>query len=96
MLNKDNIEKKEKENLRKREWRARQKAIADSSYVPTPIEEAKKYLESIDEPQVAAAYDHPDFGKKLTQDDRRVITNFVYYLKNKRRSQQNGEAQRAD
>jgi hypothetical protein len=50
MSNKDDIDKKEKENLRKREWRAKQKAIADDAYLPTPIEEAKKYLESIDDP----------------------------------------------
>ena len=30
MLNKDNIDKKEKKNQRKREWRAKQKAIADA------------------------------------------------------------------
>ena len=93
MLNKDNIDKKEKENQRKREWRAKQKAIADASYVPTPIEEAKKYLESIDDPQVASVYDHPDLGQKLTQEDRRIITNFVYHLKIKRKSQQSSEAQ---
>jgi hypothetical protein len=70
--------------------------MAEESYVPTPIEEAKKYLESIDDPQVAAVYDHPDLSNKLTQEDRRVITNFVYHLKSKRKSQQNSEAQRTE
>jgi hypothetical protein len=74
----------------------KQKAMAEDLYVPTPIEEAKKYLESIDDPQVPAVYDHPDLRNKLTQEDRQVITNFVYHLKSKRKSQQNSEVQRTE
>ena len=45
------------------------------------------YLESLDDPQVATAYSHPEIGKKLTQEDKRILTNFVYHLKNKRKVQ---------
>ena len=41
MQEKDDIEKKQKEAQRKREYRAKVKAIADDSYVPTAIEEGR-------------------------------------------------------
>ena len=87
MQENDDIEKKQKEAQRKREYRAKVKAIADDSYVPTAIEEAKMYLESMEDPIAIAAFEHPELGKKLTQDDRRTLTNYVYHLKSKRKSQ---------
>ena len=87
MNTQDDKEKTVRDNERKREWRSKKAAIADGSYVYQPIEEAKMYLESLDDPQVATAYSHPEIGKKLTHEDKRILTNFAYHLKNKRKTQ---------
>ena len=47
---------REKERLRKANDRAKKRAIEDGSYVFTPIEKAKKYLEEMAEPTLEDLY----------------------------------------
>jgi hypothetical protein len=77
-------DKKEHERKRKEAWRAKQAAIKDGSYQATPIEQAKSFLEMLEDPEVDAVYNDPLIGALIKQEDRRVLSNFVYHLKSRR------------
>ena len=88
--------KKDRERDRKAEWRAKQHAIREGTFKPSPVEQAKTFLESMEEPEVKAAFDDPDLGPSLRQEDRRVLTNFVYHLKARRRKDGEEELKRTE
>jgi hypothetical protein len=55
-------DRREAERLRKADYRSRAKSISNGTYIPTPIELAKKLLEGMDEPEVAAAFNDAEIG----------------------------------
>ncbi len=42
-------------------------------------------LETMDEPDVAAAFNDDAIGPQLKPDDRKTLLNFAYYLKARKR-----------
>ena len=56
---KEQEEKRGHERKRKEAWRAKQAAIKDGTYQATPIEQAKAFLELMEQPDVDAAYNDP-------------------------------------
>ncbi len=50
MSDKDAADRKQRDAQRKREYRAKQSAIAGGTYKPSAIDEAKQYLDSMDDP----------------------------------------------
>jgi hypothetical protein len=89
-------QRREHERQRKADWRAKQSAIREGTYKPTPLETAKTYLEGMDDPEVAAVFQDPELGKVLKPDDRKALTNFVYQLKLKRRKDGEEETKRQE
>ena len=48
--------KRDADRQRKAEWRDRQRKVKDNTYEPTPIEQAKQFLELMQDPDVNAAF----------------------------------------
>jgi hypothetical protein len=88
--------KKEAERVRKATYRAKQKSISNGTYVPTPVELAKQMLETMEEPDVAAAFNDEEIGPQLKPDDRKTLLNFAYYLKARKRKEIDEEAKRVE
>ena len=88
--------KREAERIRKAQQRTKNRLIADGTYVPTALELAKQLLETMDEPDVAAAYSDEKIGPLLQQEDKKTLHNFAYYLKTRRRKDYEEEAKRID
>jgi hypothetical protein len=70
--------KKEYERKKKADWRAKQKAISEGKYSATPIEQAKRLLEQMKDPDIAALYEDEELGLNLKHEDKRPLQNFVY------------------
>ena len=84
--------KRAAERIRKAQYRVKQKLISDGKYVTTAIELAKELLDSMDEPDVAAAFTDPKIGEQLKPDDKKALHNFAYHLKARRRKEKEEEA----
>ena len=52
----DSEQKREHERQQKADWRAKQSAIREGTYKPSPLEMAKTFLEKMDDPEVGAAF----------------------------------------
>ena len=59
--------------------------MREGTYKPTPIESAKTSLEKMGDPEVGAAYWDAELGKQLKPENRKILANFVYHLKMRRR-----------
>jgi hypothetical protein len=65
--------KKEAERLRKAGYRARVRSITNGTYTATPIELAKRLLEGMDDPEVAAAFQDDEIGSLLKPEDKKTL-----------------------
>jgi hypothetical protein len=50
----------------------------------------------MDDPQLAAVFDHPELSAKLTHDDKRPLSNFLYHLKNKKKALEGAQTQKIE
>jgi hypothetical protein len=89
-------QKRLQERLRKADWRARQKAISEGTYVATPLERAKELLESMEAPDLSGVYADEAIGKLLTPEDKKPLSNFLFYLKQKRKKHEDDEAKKQE
>jgi hypothetical protein len=55
--------------------------------VASPIEQAKKLLETMLDPDVAAAYNDKEIGGQLKAEDKKALYNFIHHLKIRRRKE---------
>ena len=69
--------------------------MREHTYIPTPIERAKSFLELMDEPEVDSAFADENIGRLLKSEDRKTLINFVYNLKSRRRKEEEEESKRA-
>ncbi len=69
--------KRDADRQRKAEWRERQKKLKDNTYEPTPIEQAKQFLELMQDPDVNAAFQDEGLAQALKPEDRKTLNNFV-------------------
>jgi hypothetical protein len=88
--------KKEQERIRKAEWRAKQRALAEGTYVASALEKAKQLLESMESPELSAVYADESIGKMLTPEDKKPLSNFIFYLKQKRKRLEEDEAKKQE
>jgi hypothetical protein len=51
-------------------------------------------LDQSTHPEVAAAFQHPEFGPALKSEDKRALQNYVGYLKAKRKKEADQETKR--
>jgi hypothetical protein len=50
----------------------------------------------MEEPDTSAAFNDKEIGSLLQPDDRKVLNNFVYHLKSRRRKEDEQEAKRIE
>jgi hypothetical protein len=81
----DHEKKREADRQRKSERREKQKSMKENTYFAEPLERAKNLLEQMEEPDINAAFNDSEIGNMLKPDDRKVLSNFVYHLKSRRR-----------
>jgi hypothetical protein len=88
--------KRDADRQRKAEWRERQKKVKDNTYEPTTIEQAKQFLELMQDPDVNAAFQDEGLAQVLKPEDRKTLNNFVYHLKSRRRKENEEELKKSE
>ena len=88
--------KRDADRQRKATWREKQKQRKDNTYEPTPIEQAKEFLELMQDPDVNAAFQNEQLSKILKPEDRKTLSNFVYHMKSRRRKDNQEELKRSE
>ena len=62
----------------------------------TPLEQAKRFLEAMEDPDVNAVYQDGELSQGLKPDERKALSNFVYHLKLRRRKEEEEESKRCE
>jgi hypothetical protein len=67
--------------------RARDKAIADGTYIKTPLELAKEFLATQDDPDIKSLSMNNEISQHLTDDQRKQLISFITNLRHKRKKE---------
>jgi hypothetical protein len=70
--------------------------LSEGTYVASALEKAKQLLESMESPELSAVYADESIGTMLTPEDKKPLTNFIFYLKQKRKKHEEDEAKKQE
>lgn len=75
---------------------ARDRAIANGTYVKTPLEQAKEVIVAQPEPDLKALEGHPELTASLTDDHRKHLATFISNLRQKRKKEKEEQVRRRE